>query len=266
MHSFAVTENYVILLDSPMKNPEPEALLAGVPLAEALRWKPETGTRFLVFRKSDGTLAAGYEADAFVADHQFNAFEQAGEILIDCAAYDGHSFRYELYLDPHMRGRHAVPGYPRDRGIVQHMHAQFRRYRLRPGQSSAEYEVLSDSAVEFPSIDYRRCNGRPYRIAFASGFASARDTFYSQLVRVDTVERSTRRWHVPGQYPGEPIFVGKGSSQNPDDGVLLSVAFDAERSISYLLILDATSLEEVGRADLPIATPLSFHGAFFPDL
>jgi len=48
--------------------------------------------------------------------------------------------------------------------------------------------------------------------------------------------------------------------------VLLSVVFDAGRSISYLVALDATSLEKLGQADLPIATPLSFHGAFFPDL
>jgi beta,beta-carotene 9',10'-dioxygenase len=265
MHSFALTENYAILLDSPMKNPEPEAL-AELTYAEALHWKPDTGTRFLVFRKSDGALAAVWEADAFVADHQANAFEHGGDIVIDCAAYDGHAFRYELYLDPEMRARHGVSGYPNDRGIVQQTHAQFRRYHLRAGHVVADYELLTDSAVGFPTVDYRRCNGRPYRIAYASGFASAQDTFYNHIVRVDTVRRSTRSWHLSGQYPGEPVFVGKGNPRDPDDGALLTLVFDAERATSYLLVLDATSLEEVGRADLPRATPLSFHGAFFPDL
>jgi carotenoid cleavage dioxygenase-like enzyme len=109
-------------------------------------------------------------------------------------------------------------------------------------------------------------NGRPYRVAYASGFASAQDTFYSHVVRMDTVLRSTRSWHVPGQYPGEPVFVGNGNPGNPDDGVLLTLVFDAELGTSYLLVLDATSLEEVGRADLPRATPFSFHGTFFSDL
>ena len=262
MHSFALTENYVVLLDSPLKNPEPEVLLGGVPFAEALRCKPGTGTRFLVFSKSDGVLAGTWEADPYVADHQGNAFEDGGDIVIDCAAYDGRGFRNELYLDPQMRARYGVGGYPNDRGIVQHTHAQFRRYRLRPGLSHADCELLSDGEIEFPTIDYRRCNGRPYRV----GFASAQDTFYSHVMRVDMLLWSTRSWHVPGQYPGEPVFVSNGNPSNPDDGVLLTLVFDADRAISYLLVLDATSLEEVGRADLPRATPLSFHGAFFPDL
>jgi len=83
--------------------------------------------------------------------------------------------------------------------------------------------------------------------------------------------RGWTRSHGPpraGTSPGtgEPVFVGKGNPRNAVDGVLLSVVFDACRSISYLLALDATSLEKLGQADLPIATPLSFHGAFFPDL
>jgi carotenoid cleavage dioxygenase-like enzyme len=149
---------------------------------------------------------------------------------------------------------------------VQHSHAQLRRYRLRPGHGFAEYELLSNSPVEFPTIDYRRCNGRPYRIAYSSGFAAAEDTFYGHIARVDTKSGTTTSWHEPGHYSGEPVFVGKGNPRNADDGVLLSVVFDAGRSISYLLALDATSLEKLGQADLPIATPLSFHGAFFPDL
>src|SRR5262249_28620907 len=47
MHSFALTEHYVILLESPLRNP---TLPWHPPLAEALRWRPELGSRFLVFR------------------------------------------------------------------------------------------------------------------------------------------------------------------------------------------------------------------------
>jgi len=97
-----------------------------------------------------------------------------------------------------MPARHGVSGYPDDRGIVQHSHAQFRRYRLRPGHGFAKYELLSNSAVEFPTIDYRRCNGRPYRIAYSSGFAAAEDTFYGHIARVDTKSRTTTSWHEPG--------------------------------------------------------------------
>ena len=52
MHSFALTENYVVLLDSPMKNPEPEALLGGAPFAEALRWKSGRARAFWFSRRA----------------------------------------------------------------------------------------------------------------------------------------------------------------------------------------------------------------------
>jgi carotenoid cleavage dioxygenase-like enzyme len=45
-----------------------------------------------------------------------------------------------------------------------------------------------------------------------------------------------------------------------DEGVLLSVVLDAERETSFLLVLDAGTLEEAARARVPHHIPFSFHG------
>jgi beta,beta-carotene 9',10'-dioxygenase len=44
--------------------------------------------------------------------------------------------------------------------------------------------------------------------------------------------------------------------------VLLSVVLDAQAAASYLLVLDAASMEELGRARVPHHIPFGFHGQF----
>src|SRR4051812_10941628 len=78
-------------------------------------------------------------------------------------------------------------------------------------------------------------------------------------------------WHQEGCYPGGPVFVPRpstpASNSAEDDGVLLSIVFDAALSQSFLLILDAKSLGELVRARLPYIVPLAFgHGQFMHSL
>ena len=50
-----------------------------------------------------------------------------------------------------------------------------------------------------------------------------------------------------------------------DDGVLLSVVLDAEVGRSFLLMLDAATLEEQARAAVPHHVPFGFHGNHFAE-
>jgi hypothetical protein len=47
--------------------------------------------------------------------------------------------------------------------------------------------------------------------------------------------------------------------------VLLCVVLDAPRQASSLLVLDARTLDEVARADLPHPVLFGYHGLFVPD-
>jgi carotenoid cleavage dioxygenase-like enzyme len=70
-------------------------------------------------------------------------------------------------------------------------------------------------------------------------------------------------WHLAGLYPGEPVFVPTPSPTAEDDGVLLSVVLDLDKDRSFLLVLDAASLNELARAAAPHAIPFHFHGNYF---
>ncbi|HUN09591.1 MAG TPA: carotenoid oxygenase family protein, partial [Aggregatilineales bacterium] len=63
-------------------------------------------------------------------------------------------------------------------------------------------------------------------------------------------------------YPGEPVFAARPGGTADDDGVLLSVVLDTTAGNSFLLVLDARTLQEVARATLPQAVMFGFHGHF----
>jgi len=88
------------------------------------------------------------------------------------------------------------------------------------------------------------------------------DSWLDRIVRADVAERTSTEWHEPDCWPGEPVFVGRPGAREEDDGVLLSVVLDGRRDTSFLLVLDATTLTELARAEVPHHIPFSFHGRF----
>jgi carotenoid cleavage dioxygenase-like enzyme len=89
-----------------------------------------------------------------------------------------------------------------------------------------------------------------------------RDGWLGSIVKGDVVARTSAVWAEDGCYPGEPVFVGRPSASDEDDGVLLSVVLDARSERSFLLVLDARSLEELARAEVPHHIPFGFHGQY----
>jgi carotenoid cleavage dioxygenase-like enzyme len=69
-------------------------------------------------------------------------------------------------------------------------------------------------------------------------------------------------WEEPGSYPGEPVFVAAPDAKAEDEGVLLSVVLNGERGNSFLLVVDARSLDELARAEVPHHIPFGFHGQY----
>jgi beta,beta-carotene 9',10'-dioxygenase len=122
-------------------------------------------------------------------------------------------------------------------------------------------EALTDESMELPRINYGRCNERPYRYAWGVG-VSPEGTWLDRIVKADVVERRSKIWEEAGSYPGEPVFVAAPDAEGEDEGVLLSIVLDGERGTSFLLVLDARSLDELARAEVPHHIPFGFHGQF----
>jgi carotenoid cleavage dioxygenase-like enzyme len=135
-----------------------------------------------------------------------------------------------------------------------------RRYRLPLDGGDARVEYLANEPMELPRIAYRSRNGRPYRYVYAAGARGPGG--FDRLLKTDVSDASALRWEEEGCFPGEPVYVPAPGSDSEDEGVVLSVVLDARAGRSFLLVLDAGSFEELGRAEAPHHIPFGFHGDF----
>lgn len=254
MHSFALTQRYAVLVAFPLVVNPLSLAFSGRPFIENYRWKPELGTQVLVFDREDGTLRGRYEAEPCFSFHHVNAFERGGELIIDMAAYEDATIVDSFYLE-RLRSTPPPPSAT----------PRLWRYRVDLDGGGVDEEQLCDAPLELPRIDYRERNGRPYRYVYGVGAAGEDedDQFLDRLVKIDVSTGTAKEWQEPGAFPGEPVFVpSPRPDRTEDEGVLLSVVFDG-RGSSYLLVLDAASLGELGRARVPHHIPFGFHGQYF---
>ena len=250
MHSFGMTERYVVLSEWPIVVNPLDLLLRGKPFIENFEWQPERGTRFRILRKRDGAEVATCRADPAFGFHHVNAFEQGNEVVCDVVTYPDASIVDDLYLD-RLRSDAPTPG-------TGHL----RRYRLPLDGGAASSTRQSDERLELPRIHEEAARARPYRYVYGVG-THAPGNFTDQIVKIDVETGAAETWHEAGIYPGEPVFVPRPDATAEDDGLLLSVGLDPDRERSFLLVLNAASLEEQARAVVPHAIPFGFHGQFF---
>jgi carotenoid cleavage dioxygenase-like enzyme len=250
MHAFSTTDRYVVIAEYPLVVRPLELLLRRKPFIDNYRWKPQRGTRFHVLDKDTGACAGLYEAAAFFAFHHVNAFEDGDAVVLDICAYDDAGIIADFQLDRLRKAGGRAPA-----------RAAIRRYRLVPGRTAAEVENLAGGGLELPRVAPAR-SAQSYRYAYGVDAALEPGEFFNALVKIDTLWGSVTSWSSPLAYPGEPVFVPRPSAVEEDDGVLLSVVLDAGAATSYLLVLDARTLEEYARAFVPHHIPFGFHGMF----
>ena len=259
LHSFGMSERHLILVEFPLRVNPLRLALSGKPFIANYRWKPELGTRFTVVEKETGAVVARARAPACFSFHHVNAFEADGRVHVDLLAYPDPGVIDRLRLAPLRAGEPADAT------------ALLTRFAVSLGDDGDEPtdiagRVLCDEPVELPRFDYARRAGRAYSVLWAVGQGDAA-SFWDTIVRIDLsgLAASVRRWREPGCFPGEPVFVARPGGEREDDGALLSVVLDARVGRSFLLVLDAATLEERARAAVPHHIPFGFHGNHFPD-
>jgi beta,beta-carotene 9',10'-dioxygenase len=254
MHSFGMTQNYIILTEFPLVVNPLSLLLWLKPYIENFQWKPNRGTPFWVINRWTGETVGRYECDPFFAFHHVNAFERGDELVIDIDAYTDASILKAYYLSRIEDQDQEIP------------FGRLKRFRLPLKGKKVSSETISEECMELANFDYARYNmNSNYRYVYAASINTQhRKGFYNQIVKVNIDTGDAATWHVPGCYPGEPIFVGRPDRKEEDDGVILSVVLDTQAGISFLLVLDAQSFSEIARAEIPHAILFGYHGAYFP--
>ncbi|PSQ15098.1 beta-carotene 15,15'-monooxygenase [Halobacteriales archaeon QS_8_69_26] len=256
MHSFGLTARYAVLVEQPYVVAPWRLLTPGdEPFVRRYEWKPQRRTRFLVVDRASGELAAEPRVPPFFTFHVVNAFEDGGDVVLDCVAWDTPSVLNGTFLD-----RLRSPGGSGGGG-------ELRRYRVPLDGRSPEYEVLAEG-VALPRCDGAR-EARRHRYVYAQDAAASGPP--RGIVKVDAETGEERTWRDPDAYASEPVFVPRPDRADPpdpaaeDDGVLLVELLVPGEDRAAVAALDAETMEELGRAPTPDPIPFGFHGQFYRD-
>ncbi|OAL29375.1 hypothetical protein AYO22_02269 [Fonsecaea multimorphosa] len=278
LHSLFLTKNYVILcVWNSFYKAGGASILWNRNLLDAMAWDGTRPTTWFVVDKRSPEeggkgVVAKYISEAFYSFHTINAYEEpsrsqpgAVDIVCDLAAYDNMDVLHHFYLDNLMSDHPQAHGYADS--LSSSSRPSYRRYRLpvipttpKPGHfhASLEHESAKVDAFELPVVNPKMVT-RKHRYMYGIT-DTGKSTFVDGLVKYDAETHATTRWSVQGQSPGEPIFVGDPQSEDEDGGVLLSVVLDGPGGKSYLLVLDAKTMTEVGRAHVDGVIGFGFHG------
>ncbi|XP_055798909.1 carotenoid-cleaving dioxygenase, mitochondrial-like isoform X3 [Salvelinus fontinalis] len=293
-HSFAMSENYVVFIEQPIKMDLLKivtAKLRGKGISEGVYWDPKQDTVFHLVDKHTGqTSSVKFHTKALSVFHQINAFEEDGFLMLDmCCSDNGEAINN--YLIQNLR----KSGEALDQVYNTTYRAFPRRFVLplnvtddtptgvnlntRPASSATSFKTAIDKVVcqfedlhgedlyeygglEFPQINYSKFNTRPYRYFYGCGF---RHLVGDSLLKIDLEGKKVKVWYQKGLFPSEPVFVPSPDAVEEDDGVILSVVVTpTEDKSTFLLVLDAKTWEELGRAEVPVNIPYGFHGTFNP--
>jgi carotenoid cleavage dioxygenase-like enzyme len=250
MHDFAITENYVVVVLTPVTF----ELERGVCLRDWLRWEPEKGLRFGVRERTPGSPLRWFDAPSpgFIF-HPSNAYEKDGRILMDACTYpDGGKLLEQLSVYRSGRSVAGAGSYPF-------------LYEFDLSSGECHETQLDDRVVEFPRIDDRLVgyeNRFGYALIGEEGLVGPGTSTLLKYQRGD----GTSVTHDFGllQYPSEPVFVPRAPNADEDDGFVLSVVFDGATLRSRLVVLDARNFAgaPLGEAHLSHRIPAGFHGNF----
>jgi torulene dioxygenase len=229
---------------------------------------------YVIDRKHGKGLIATYESDPFFCFHTINAWEEPNstdanktDIITELSMFENTDVIHRFYYD-NLISSIATPEYAgTKRTSCLPMQAQFRLASIESAASSntplpAEllFQANKMESMELPTINPRYLTRRH---RFSYGCADRlKSSFMDGIVKFDNITQRSIFWEVEGHTPGEAIFVADPEGKTEDDGVLLTVVLDGYVDKSYLLVLDAKDLTEVGRAEMHGPMSFGFHGAY----
>ncbi|RGB38290.1 carotenoid oxygenase [Rhizophagus diaphanus] len=295
VHSFAVTQRFIILVVFPFHGKN-----AGINfkwsdnILDSLTYRSEESTLFYVISRAKKQHVATYRSEPCFAFHHINAFEDDDDNLyLDIVCYDNTEICYDLSLENLRTGLVVeLPLAEVRRYVLQNIQVESIKFSKIP--QATQLETLQNTVVglfknvqpvtyPLPVANYVRCldstlelprinpkfHGQKYRYVYGIGLSARAATqngqIWDSLIKCDLDTKEViAMWSEEDCYPSEPVFVPvPGNENDEDDGVLLSVIFEGQKVKSYLVVLDAKTLLEKARVDLPQVIPLSFgHGSF----
>nr|XP_061803215.1 beta,beta-carotene 15,15'-dioxygenase-like [Nerophis lumbriciformis] len=286
-HSFGMTENFIVFVEQPFKVDIVKlatAYFRGINWGSCLKFDKDDTTFFHLFnRKTGKRVSTCFYGDALVVFHHINAYETEDHVVFDLIAYTDSNL-YDMFYLKNLRldtksfiEANANSSPPVSQRFVLPLHVNkdsAKETNLVTLADTTATAVMKDNSqvycqpetlfqgLELPNINYK-FNGKKYRYFYGSKVDWSPQP--NKIIKFDTVTKTHMEWHQDNCYPSEPVFVASPGAVDEDDGVILSsVICPDPNTRPFMLVLDAKTLAELARADIPASVHLDLHGLFIP--
>ncbi|KAJ8751149.1 hypothetical protein K2173_016330 [Erythroxylum novogranatense] len=264
VHSFPVTEHYVVVPEMPLRYCAQNLLRAEPTPLYKFEWHPDSKGFVHIVCKASGKTVASVEVPLYITFHFINAYEETDEdgritaVIADCCEHNADTTILEKLRLQNLRSFMGVNVLP---------DARVGRFTIPlDGSPFGKLEAALDPNEHGRGMDMCSINpsylGKKYRYAYACG-AQRPCNFPNTLTKIDFFEKKAQNWYDEGSIPSEPLFVARPGATEEDDGVVISMISELNGG-GYALLLDGTTFEEIARAKFPYGLPYGLHGCWVP--
>lgn len=254
MHDFALTQEHVVLYDTPLAYGA-AALRAGTRPDAALDWLPEHPGRVGVLPRTGGQVR-WWESRPVHVSHTLNAYDDGSAVVVDVVPAEG-------------------PVDPRDPGAAR---PTLERWTIDLAAGELTMRCLDDRPQDFPRVNETRVS-LPHRYGYSAAAAHyglpfpldgqrPDAAFTNALVKHDLLHGTTEvHGFARDSAVGEAVFAADPAGSAEDEGYLMAYVHDPERGAADLVVLSAQDFTgpPVARVHLPVRVPLGLHGSWIPD-
>ncbi|XP_053406723.1 carotenoid isomerooxygenase-like [Mercenaria mercenaria] len=255
MHSFSMTENYIILPETAyMHDPcfyrhyEKYAPF----FQQGFRYEPSGFTKLLVMRKSDGVFIANITMPPFFVTHQVGSYEDGDLIHMDMLTYkDADIYTVSTYI------KNLNTPYTTNVSRVTINMTDF-----TASMRSLRNPARDPAAFEMSNINYAY-NGKKYKYGYMARNFDRKERNAITKLSVDTGEEI--QYTFPeGMFVQEPQFVPSPNSTAEDDGVVIAQGLDGRKHKAFMVIVDARTMELISHVTAPDLALFGLHNRFYP--
>ena len=255
-HDFVLTTRHLVFCLGPIVLLMRPFVLGLKSFDRALCWDTTLPTLILLVPRDGSGKPRIIETDPFFQFHFANGFEDDDGVVLDLA-------RYPDYLTIGQ----ALRDYWKSKW-PSHGMANLTRMRIELASGKVESRTYdTGTANEFPRIN-PAWSGKRQRFTYIACNPGDRMTgLQQQLAKVDLETGAVARHDFrPGGYPGEPVFIATRPGGAEDEGVVVTLVFDARRQRTDIVGLDARDLaaRPLFVAPLKHHVPFPLHGTFAP--
>lgn len=277
IHSFFLTRNYIVIPEYPLYYEGLDFLITGNAMA-SMRWDDHAPTTYfhVIGRRPDIGHVVSIPTNGFYSFHGANAWDSVDMdgnpvIELDVCAFPDGDILYQLHtfgtfwrsMDATtMMATAVLKDKPKGMTLPpkrQDSFGDLRRYRVT--WSGASYRTLATN-IEFARFSQHYAL-KPYRYVWGCQFKKPLNGEYERyaVVKVDLDTGAITQHDSTHMTFSEPIFVPKpGSEEQEDEGVVVCLGTSDEGS--YLVLLDAKTMEKVAQSHLGPFSISTFHGSF----